>query len=92
MELRERFVRDKTGWTDSFTKYRVNIRKMPPEVHAEYAKHDYRPRCRDVMGGAVWCVLLLPVVYGFGGLGWVCTVAVRGKIEKRGEDGPDEAA
>ena len=61
-------------------------------VHAEYAKHDYRPRLRDVLAGQVWCVLLLPVVYGFGGPGWVCTALVRGKIEKRGEDGPKENA
>ena len=84
MELRDRYAVDEHGW--------MNIYRMPPEVHAEYAKHDYRPRCRDVMGAAVWCVLLLPVVYGFGVLGWVCTVAVREKIEKRGEDGPDGAA
>ena len=84
MELRDRYAVDEHGW--------MNIYRMPPEVHAEYAKHDYRPRCRDVMGAAVWCVLLLPVVYGFGGLGWTCAVLVRGKNEKRGEDGPDGAA
>ena len=84
MELRDRYAVDEHGW--------MNIYRMPPEVHAEYAKHDYRPRYRDVMGAAVWCVLLLPVVYGFGGLGWVCTAQVRGKNEKRGEDGPDGAA
>ena len=84
MELRDRYAVDEHGW--------MNIYRMPPEVHAEYAKHDYRPRYRDVMGAAVWCVLLLPVVYGFGGLGWTCAALVRGKIEKRGEDGPDGAA
>lgn len=85
MELRDRYAVDEHGIA-------VDIDRMPPEVHAEYAKHDYRPRYRDVMGAAVWCVLLLPVVYGFGGLGWVCTAQVRGKNEKRGEDGPDGAA
>ena len=80
MELRDRYAVDEHGW--------MNIYRMPPEVHAEYAKHDYRPRYRDVRG----LRFLLPVVYGFGGLGWVCTVAVREKIEKRGEDGPKENA
>ena len=92
MELRDRYARDKTGYWDSFTKYPIDIRKMPPEVHAEYAKHNYRPRFRSIKAHAIWCVLLLPVVYGFGVLGWVCTAQVRGKNEKRGEDGPDGAA
>ena len=83
MELRDRYAVDEHGW--------MNIYRMPPEVHAEYAKHDYRPRYRDVLGAAVRCVLLLPVVYGVGGLGWACAVLVKGRPKKRGEDAPDEA-
>ena len=85
MELRDRYAVNEHGVA-------VDIDRMPPEVHAEYAKHDYRPRLRDVLAGQVWCVLLLPVVYGFGGLGWVCTVLVKGRPKKHGEDGPDGAA
>ena len=86
MELRDRYARDKNGWTDPFTKYPVNIRKMPPEILAEYAKHDYHPRARDMKAQTALGIVLLPVVYFFGMIGWFLTCAVRETFIKRGKD------
>ena len=86
MELRDRYARDKNGWTDPCTKYPVNIRKMPPEILAEYAKHDYHPRARDMKAQTALGIVLLPVVYFFGMIGWFLTCAVRETFIKRGKD------
>ena len=90
MELRDRYARDKTGWTDSFAKYPVNIRKMPPAILAEYAKHDYHPRFRDIKAQIVGCIVMLPAVYFFGLLGWCVTCLIWKQLEPRGKDGPQE--
>ena len=77
MELRDRYARDKNGWTDPYTKYPVNIRKMPPEVRAEYAKHNYHPRARDLKAQTAGCIVMLPFLYLCGGIGWGITSLVR---------------
>ena len=89
MELRDRYARDKNGWTDPYTKYPVNIRKMPPEILAEYAKHDCHPRFRDIKAQIVGCIVMFPAVYFFGLPGWGCTLLVRKKFKKQGENDPD---
>ena len=85
MELRDRYARDSRGWKDHWGKYPVNINKMPPDIRAEYAKHDYHPRARDMKAQTVACIVFLPLVYFFGGLGWGLTVLVRKRLIKRGE-------
>ena len=42
MELRDRFAPN------------TNINQMPPAVHAEYARHDFHPRFRDVKAMILW--------------------------------------
>ena len=69
MELYDRFARTPQGWH--------NINVMPPEPRAEYAKHDYHPRERNVYGGIVGCILILPFLYLCGGIGWGMTILVR---------------
>ena len=73
MELYDRFARTPQGWH--------NINVMPPEPRAEYAKHDYHPRARDVYGGFAGCILILPFLYLCGWIGWVITAAIRNLIE-----------
>ena len=55
MELRDRFAPDGT------------INRMPPAIHAEYARHDYHPRLRDVKAMALWNLLSLPLIFLAGG-------------------------
>ena len=47
MELRDRFAPN------------TNINQMPPAIHAEYARHDFRPRFRDVKAMILWNLLLI---------------------------------
>lgn len=77
MKLRDRYAANKYGWTDTFTKYPVDIRKMPPAVRAEYARHNYHPRFRDIKAQIVGCIVMLPAVYFFWLLGWYVTCLVR---------------
>ena len=78
MELYNQFARTPQGWH--------NISAMPPDIRAEYAKHDYHPpRARDLKAQTVACIVFLPLVYFFGGLGWGLTVLVRKRLIKRGE-------
>ena len=61
MELRDRFARvpcDRFGATD------INL--MPPEIHAEYAKHNFHPRFRDVKAGIVGMVFVTVLLYPLG--------------------------
>ena len=78
MELYDRYARTPQGWH--------NINVMPPEPRAEYAKHDYHPRARDVYGGIAGCIVMLPFLYLCGGIGWFLTCAVRENLIKRAED------
>ena len=74
MELYDRYARTQEGWH--------NINVMPPEPHAEYAKHDHHPRARDVYGGIAACIWILPFLYFCGGIGWGITSLIR-KIPKQ---------
>ena len=78
MGLYDRFAKTSQGWH--------NINVMPPEVRAEYEKHDSHPRARDLTAQTAACIVLLPVVYFFGMIGWFLTCAVRETFIKRGKD------
>ena len=86
MELRDRYARTSSGWTDDFSRGPVDISKMPPEVRAEYAKHNYHPRARDLKAQTAGCIVMLPFLYLCGGIGWFLTCAVRETFIKRGKD------
>ncbi len=75
MELRDRYAVDEHGW--------INIDRMPPEIRAEYAKHDYQPRFRDIKAQICGCIVMFPVVYFFGGIGWIFSSFVHYLIRKR---------
>ena len=78
MGLYDRFAKTSQGWH--------NINVMPPEVRAEYEKHDSHPRARDLTAQTAACIVLLPVVYFFGAIGWFLTCAIRETFIKRGKD------
>ena len=59
MELRDRFAPN------------TNINQMPPAVHAEYARHDFHPRLRDVKAMILWNLLLMPLTVLGGGAVWL---------------------
>ena len=59
MELRDRFAKTPHGWFD--------LDCMPPTIRAEYAKHNYRPRYRDMKALAVGAIVLTPLLYALGG-------------------------
>ena len=59
MELRDRFAPN------------TNINQMPPAVHAEYARHDFHPRLRDVKAMILWNLLLMPLTALGGGAVWL---------------------
>lgn len=61
MELRDRFAQDPGAPPGT-----VNIRLMPPEIHAEYAKHNFYPRYRDVKAGIVGMVFVTVLLYPLG--------------------------
>ena len=69
MELYDRFAKTPQGWH--------NINVMPPEARAEYAKHDYHPRARDLKAQTAGCIVMLPFLYFCGGIGWGITLLIR---------------
>ena len=72
MELRDRFARvpgDRFGATD------INL--MPPEIHAEYAKHNYHPRYRDVKAGIVGAGVVTLLLYPLGGLAFLAVACCK---------------
>ena len=85
MELRDRYARTGSGWTDDFSRGPVDISKMPPEVRAEYAKHNYHPRARDLKAQTAGCIVMLPFLYLCGGIGWGITASIK-TCQKRGEE------
>ena len=64
MELRDRFAKV-PNLQDA-----INIHLMPPAIHAEYAKHDFHPRFRDVKAMILWNLLLIPLTTLGGGAVW----------------------
>ena len=82
MELYDRFARTSQGWH--------NINVMPPEIRAEYAKHNYHPRARDLKAQMFGCIAMIPAVYSFGGIGWLLTFLCRKLFIKRGENELEE--
>ena len=83
MELRERFARTDRGFSDSFTSKSINIALMPPAIRAEYAKHDYHPRFRDMKALAVGTIVLTPLLYAFGGLAYSISILLHDFLEKQ---------
>ena len=67
MELRDRYARSPVGWRDEFSRGAVNITLMPPEIRAEYAKHNYHPRFRDLKAMTAGIVVFTPLLYLAGG-------------------------
>lgn len=82
MELRERFARTDRGFSDSYTSKAINIDLMPPAIRAEYAKHDYHPRFRDMIALAVGTIVLTPLLYAFGGLAYSISILLHNIFEK----------
>ena len=70
MVLRDRFAKADSGWTDSHSSHSIDIDLMPPEIRAEYAKHDYHPRFRDMKAMCVGVVVFTPILYILGGLAY----------------------
>ncbi len=83
MELRDRFAAVRQGRTDKFTPRPVDIDLMPPEIRAEYAKHDYHPRFRDMKALAAGTVLLTPFLYALGGAAYFVIFLVRRRFGKK---------
>ena len=77
MELRDRFAQVPGAPPGTTT---INL--MPPEIHAEYAKHNYHPRYRDVKAGIVGAVVVTLLLYPLGGLAFL-VVAGRRKLSRK---------
>ena len=83
MELRNRFAQSNRGWTDSYTTRPININLMPDEIHAEYAKHNYHPRYRDLKAMAVGTIVITPILYALGGLTFVTIILIKDWLNRR---------
>ena len=83
MELRNRFAQTGRGWTDSYTTRPININLMPDEIHAEYAKHNYHPRYRDLKVMAVGTIVITPILYALGGLTFVTIILIKDWLNRR---------
>ena len=91
MELRERFAGDDRGWTDPYTAVPININRMPPEIRAEYAKHNYHPRYRDMKVMTVGTIAATILSYIFGGLIFIVIKLLRKCKKNIPETGKDQA-
>ena len=69
MELYDRFAKTPHGWHD--------IDYMPPVIRAEYAKHNYRPRFRDIKALVVGTIVITPILYLSGGLVFVIITLIK---------------
>ena len=78
MELYDRFAKTPHGWHD--------IDYMPPVIRAEYAKHNYRPRFRDIKALAVGAIVLTPLLYALGGAAFVGISFLKKKVNWRKKD------
>ena len=77
MELYDRFAKTTHGWHD--------IDCMPPTIRAEYAKHNYRPRFRDMKAMAVGTIVITPILYALGGLTFVTIILIKDWLNRRKE-------
>ena len=75
MELYDRFAKTPHGWHD--------IDCMPPMIRAEYAKHNYHPRFRDMKALGVGTVVLTPLLYVPGGLIFIVIASIKGRVNRR---------
>lgn len=74
MELYDRFAKTPHGWHD--------IDCMPPVIRAEYAKHNYRPRFRDIKALAVGTIVLTPLLYVMGGTAFAAIALIQKYLKK----------
>jgi hypothetical protein len=56
---------------------------MPPTIRAEYAKHNYHPRFRDMKALGVGTVVLTPLLYILGGLIFIVISSIKGWLNRR---------
>ena len=75
MELYNQFAKTPHGWHD--------IDCMPPTIRAEYAKHNYRPRFRDMKAMAVGTIVITPILYALGGLTFVTIILIKDWLNRR---------
>ena len=75
MELYDRFAKTIHGWHD--------IDCMPPTIRAEYAKHNYHPRYRDLKAMAVGTIVITPILYALGGLTFVTIILIKDWLNRR---------
>ena len=75
MEFYDRFAKTPHGWHD--------IDCMPPTIRAEYAKHNYHPRFRDMKALGVGTVVLTPLLYILGGLIFIVISSIKGWLNRR---------
>ena len=69
MELYDRFAKTPHGWHD--------IDCMPPAIRAEYAKHNYHPRFRDIKALAAGTIVLTPLLYALGGVTFIVIASTK---------------
>ena len=82
MELRERFAVTDSGFSDNYSSRAFNINLMPPEIRAEYAKHNYHPRYRDMKAMIIGTIVLTPIIYLLGGVLFGIISLIRKKFRK----------
>ena len=75
MELYEQYAKTPHGWHD--------IDYMPPEIRSEYAKHNYRPRFRDIKALAVGAIVITPLLYASGGVVFVFASLAKGWLDRK---------
>ena len=83
MELRDRFARR----PDDPPTY-ININLMPPAIRAEYAKHNYRPRYRDIKASIAGIIVMTPLLYAVGGTLFAIAV-IWHNSKKKSDPGPE---
>ena len=69
MELYDRYAKAPNGGHD--------IDCMPPPIRAEYAKHDYHPRFRDMKVMVFGTIVITPFLYVMGGLAFLVIALLR---------------
>ena len=69
MELYDRYAKAPYGGHD--------IDCMPPPIRAEYAKHDYHPRFRDMKAMVFGTIVITPFLYVMGSLAFLVLALLR---------------